>query len=143
MKMKCLNVVSLDLKDFVKDIHLNILNTRIAHAQVWFSNRRARLRKTLGSAAASFGSTTSPTSYPSGKKQNQKYTTLLKKIATANPRYPSGKKQTQNTQPYSKNTTLFYFRELLPIALWLPVGKLDGQLSLPQLPQLPPGILKN
>ena len=116
MEIKCLNVVSFDLKDFVKHMYINILNTRIAHAQVWFSNRRARLRKTLGSAAASFGSTTSPTSYPSGKKQ------------------------TQNTQPCSKNTTFFYFRELLPIALWLPVGELHGQLSLPQLSQLPPGI---
>ena len=115
MEIKCLNVVSFDLKDFVKHINLNILNTRIAHAQVWFSNRRARLRKTLGSAAAGFGSTTSPTSYPSGKNQ------------------------TQNTQPCSKNTTFFYFRELLPIALWLPVGELYGQLSLPQLSQLPPG----
>ena len=86
MKIKCLNVVSLDLKDFVKHIHLNILNTRIAHAQVWFSNRRARLRKTLGSAAAGFGSTTSPTSYPSGEKQ------------------------TQNTQPCSKKYNLVLFQ---------------------------------
>ena len=65
---------------------LNILNTRIAHKQVWFSNRRARLRKTLGSAAAGFGSTTSPTSYPSCEKQ------------------------TQNTQPCSKKYNLVLFQ---------------------------------
>ena len=38
--------------------------------------------------------------------------------------------------------SVYLFRELLPIALWLPVGQLHGQLCLPQLPKLLTGTAK-